>query len=293
LSASGLVLVTGAGGFIGQRLLRKLEAKGVHTAKWTRLTGDLGDFDHVQGQLKLLKPETIFHLAARPAIAADESWKVVALEQQMLANLAFAMPTHCQLIYTGSMAEYGRSGYFEEDDRCSPDTAYGCAKYSGTNLALALRTSLGLNIRVARLFGVYGPGESSTRLLPSLVDRLQRGLSVALSDGMQLRDFVHVDDVCELLYGVSRLECNDAAMLNIGTGVGVTVRQVCETVADVLRVDRALLHFGEIERRHVDQNCLVANIERLSSLLTPPLQRWLSPELAAECVIEFQAELSH
>ncbi len=273
-------------------MLRALANAGIEAVGWTRATGDLNDADQVQRQLNTLKPVTIFHLAARPAIASDNSWTTVGQEQQMLSNLIYAMPTHCQLIYTGSMAEYGRSGRFTEDDRCSPDTAYGCAKFGGTNLALALRRSMGLDIRVARLFGVYGPGEAHTRLLPSIVGRLQKGSAVPLSDGLQLRDFVHVDDVCALLQEYAQLEGGDDALLNIGTGVGVTVRLVCEIVADLLGVDRALLHFGAVERRPLDQDCLVADTNRMGTILVPPVQRWLSPKLAADCVAEIQAGLS-
>lgn len=255
--------------------------------------GDLRDFSSVKGRLTSLKPDIIIHLAAIRAVAGDDSWTLVAQEQQMLSNLAFAMPTHCRLIYTGSMAEYGRSGHFSENDQCTPDTVYGCAKFGGTNLALSMRSSLNLDIRVARLFGVFGPGEGPTRLLPSLVNRLLRGESVALSDGLQLRDFVHVDDVCALLCRFAQLKDNDIAMLNIGTGVGVTVRHVCETVADVLGIDRALLRFGAIDRRHVDQDCLVAAVGKLSSVFGTPIQRWLSPDLAPKCVAEFRADPPH
>jgi nucleoside-diphosphate-sugar epimerase len=292
LSSDGLVLVTGASGFIGQRMLRTLANAGIEAVGWTRATGDLNDSDQVQRQLNTLKPATIFHLAARPAITLDDSWTTIAQEQQMLSNLVYAMSAHCQLIYTGSMAEYGRSGRFTEDNRCSPDTAYGCAKFGGTNLALALRRSMGLDIRVARLFGVYGPGEAHTRLLPSVVDRLQKGAEVPLSDGLQLRDFVHVDDVCALLQEFANLDIGGHAILNIGTGVGVTVRQVCETVADLLGADHALLRFGALERRPVDQDCLVADTRNMATILVPPVQRWLKPELAASCVVEFQAGLA-
>jgi nucleoside-diphosphate-sugar epimerase len=270
-------------------MVRFLSEIDTNVVGWTRTMGDLCDAEIVKDKLKTIRPDTIFHLASRPAIESESSWIAIAQEMQMLSNIAHSMPAHCKLIYVGSMAEYGRSGYFSEDDPCSPNTVYGCAKFSGTNLAAALRSSLNLDIRTARLFGVFGPGEAHTRLLPALISRLQKRDTIALSNGLQIRDFVHVDDVCVLLYDFSKLTWNETSVLNIGTGIGVTVRHVCETIANILGADRSLLHFGKIERRYVDQDCLVTKTDQLSKLLSVPLQRWADPKLAAECVSQFQA----
>jgi nucleoside-diphosphate-sugar epimerase len=281
-----LTLVTGASGFIGNRLLGYLRALGWETVGWTRAFGDLRDASAVQSTLADLKPSRIVHLAAGSADAGEVSWTRVADEQRMLANLVYGMQTHCQLIYTGSVAEYGRAGTFDELDHCAPDTAYGCAKYSCTTLALALRAMLGRDIRVARLFGVYGAGEKATRLLPGLLRKLVKGEPVPLSDGLQVRDFIHVDDASRALVA---LACADEAhaIVNIGTGIGLSVREVCEVAATALGVDHSLLRFGELPRRAVDKDCLVARIERLGAIMAPPVQRWTVPALAAECVAEF------
>jgi nucleoside-diphosphate-sugar epimerase len=178
-----LTLVTGSSGFIGSRLLIDLAREGQEVVGWTRRLGDLRDTSAVRTALADLNPSRIMHLAAVSPHLEDSSFERVADEQRMLSNLAYGMRDHCQLIYTGSMAEYGRAGIFDELDQCTPDTAYGCAKYAGTTLAIALRALLNRDIRVARLFGVYGPGEKATRLLPSLVRRLARGAPVPLSDG--------------------------------------------------------------------------------------------------------------
>lgn len=285
VSGRNRTLVTGAGGFVGRRLVASLRANGGDVRAWTRSDGDLRDSDAVRSALAEMKPDVIYHLASVLPSAGEESWSLIADEQRMLANLAYAMPAHCRLVYTGSMAEYGRSGTFSERHRCAPDTAYGCAKFSGTNLGLALRASHGLDIRVARLFAVYGPGETPARLLPWLIGKLRTGEAVPLSDGAQRRDFVHVDDVCAALAALADAAVeNDSAISNIGTGIGVTVRQVCEAVADILGADPALLQFGAMARRAVDQDCLIADVGRMQTFTTPPRQRWLDRDLSEEIV---------
>jgi nucleoside-diphosphate-sugar epimerase len=146
------------------------------------------------------------------------------------------------------------------------------AKYAATNRAQAL-AGAGRAVRVARLFGVYGPGEAPQRLIPGLVSQLVRSEPAKLSDGLQVRDFVHVDDVCEALWALASTPLERLpALVNVGTGRGVSVAEVCRSVASVLDADPALLRFGAIERRHVDEEDLVARVdllERTTGLTLP------------------------
>lgn len=278
-------LITGAGGFIGGRLADLLRAKQEKIHLWTRNEGDLRDEDAVRNALARIRPARIYHLASMPPGPGDDRWLRIADEQRMITNLVRHMPTHCQLLYTGSMAEYGRSGVFRENDFCTPDTSYGCAKHSGTNLCVALRGLHGLDIRVARLFGVYGPGEGPGRLLPMLIAKLGERRVVPLSDGGQVRDFIHVDDVCHALQDLANASVDAApAICNIGTGSGIPVRDLCLRVARILNADPTLLEFGAIPRRTVDQDCLVADIDVMRHITLPPPQRWLDDILARRIV---------
>lgn len=291
MNSDDIIVVTGSGGFIARRLVARLEASGPRTVAWSRADGDLGDPAVVAERLAAIAPTLIFHLAAVSPLDASQSWTLAASEVGMLSNLALAMPPACRLVYTGSMAEFGYSGDFDESAPCRPNTAYGFAKSSGTDCALALTLTHGLDIRVARLFGVYGPGEVERRLVPHLVSRLARGMPVPLSDGSQVRDFVHVDDVCAALIAIANAPEMRPPLVNVGTGVGVSVRTVCETVADLLEADRSLLRFGEMARRDVDEDRLVARTDRLRALAPVPPQRWLADQGAADYVLGLKARL--
>ena len=256
-------LVTGAGGFIGKRMSGWLAARSIPVTGWTRADVDLEDRSAVAGALSALDPGIVFHLAAIPARPDDSDWRLIAREVAMLDSLVEALPQAAMLIYCGSMAEIGHSGTHDEQVWCRPRTLYGMAKYAGTNRALA-HAGAGRAVRVARLFGVYGPGEGPLRLIPNLVSHLARAEPAKLSDGRQIRDFVHVDDVCAALWAmasapVARL----LGLINIGTGHGVSVAEVARAVAATLGADPALLQFGAIERRHVDEAELVARVSLL------------------------------
>ena len=254
------ILVTGAGGFIGGRMRDWLEERSIPVTGWTRADVDLENRAAVAEAMSALNPGIVLHLAAIPARADDSDWRLIARETAMLDSLAGSLPPDALLIYCSSMAEIGFSGVHDEQVWCRPRTLYGMAKYAATNRALAL-AGAGRAIRVARLFGVYGPGEGTQRLIPHLVSKLARSEPAELSDGRQIRDFVHVDDVCAALWALAATPVTSLpGLINIGTGHGLSVAAVARAVAAALGTDPKLLQFGAIGRRHVDEAELVAHV---------------------------------
>lgn len=164
------------------------------------------------------------------------------------------------------MAQYGVAGVLAEEMRCDPTTVYGIAKLAVTNWAQAYGPGQGLHVRVARLFGVYGPGVQPHRLFPMLLKNLRAGIPVPLSDGLQRRDFIHVDDVCEGLHRLSEVEGDKAWVVNLGTGVAPSVRDVAYWMAAALGADAGLLQFGARERSPGDADLIVADVTRLRQL---------------------------
>lgn len=274
-------LITGAGGFIGHRLVKMLAANGTSVVGWRRSDADLTNADSVRLAMAEAAPTHLVHLAASVSTPAVADWRYVASEVAMVNNLVEAMPSHCRLLCAGSMAEFGRSGHFDETAICRPSSAYGLAKSAASDRALTLRQITGQPIGVARLFGVYGPGEKQNRLLPQLAGALMAGRRIPLSTGDQIRDFIHVDDVCAIIIALLRTS-EMPALINVGTGIGLSVRRVCEAIADVLEASPDLLGFGERPYREVDEAELVADTRLLSRHAYVPPQRWLDPYELAE-----------
>jgi nucleoside-diphosphate-sugar epimerase len=266
-------VLTGAAGFIGRRLMARLAASGVAVDGWKRSDVDLLDADAVKLRLSEGPPPLIIHLASGAvAPQGDRSWRCIATEVEMVANLVSAAPLGTRLLVAGSMAEYGRSGRLAETSACTPRTTYGIAKLAASLYALGPGREAGLDVCVARLFGIYGPGEADYRLLPSLRRGLAAGVPIPLSDGEQRRDFVHVDDACDSLVAISRLANWSFGVVNVGTGNALSVRDVAEWLVDEMGADRRLLRFGAVPRRETDEDLLEADTTRLKLLIgyVPP-----------------------
>jgi nucleoside-diphosphate-sugar epimerase len=144
---------------------------------------------------------------------------------------------------------------------------YGASKAAGGIVARALAESLGVKLRLLRFFKVYGEGEAPHRLLPSLVAGLSRGERVPLSDGRQIRDFIHVDDVVQACLAAG----NDmvlpsrplTATWNVCTGIGHSVETFAALVAQTMGKRAELLGFGELPMRADDEPYLVGDGERM------------------------------
>ena len=276
--ALGRVVVTGAGGFIGRRLVQLLAGAGADVTGWTRADLDLTDGAVVAQALAEQRPATVFHLAASGLVGQPDQARLVAENVAMCRNLAAAMEARSTLIYAGSVSEYGHGGVLEETSRCSPRTAYGQAKLAAGLAGAAATQARGVKFVHARLFGVYGPGEPEYRLFPAVLKALTENMPVALSDCRQQRDFVHVDDVCGALIALAGVG-EAAALVNVGTGTALAVRDFVKWAAAALGAPPELLQFGARARSVHDEDLIVAGDARLVAAIGSRLTQRLSPQL--------------
>jgi nucleoside-diphosphate-sugar epimerase len=250
-------------------LCARLSAGGDRVEAWDLPSVDMLDAAAVCAAIDGARPSVVFHLAAT-GLTHDRSHDPSVIDEnvRMTANLIEACESPTVVVHVGSMSEYGSAGTLSESDPCAPTTAYGIAKLAATHYALAYGPNRGLRVRVARLFGVYGAGEQAHRLFPMLLKNLRAGTPVPLSDGLQRRDFIHVDDVCEGLVRLAALGGHAGGLVvNLGTGVALRVRDVARWIAAAVDADESLLRFGARERSPGDTDLIVADVARLRETL--------------------------
>ncbi|HYM45161.1 MAG TPA: NAD(P)-dependent oxidoreductase [Solirubrobacteraceae bacterium] len=271
------VLLTGAGGFVGSSALRALLRDGyeVHAVS-SRVRreepgvvwhlADLHAQDSAEELLGRVRPELLLHLAWYAE--HGRFWRSVEnvrwVESTLRLMRAFARHEGRRAVLAGTCAEYEWSPeggvLCEAATPLRPATLYGVSKDATRAVAQALAEETELELAWGRIFFPYGPGEPRARLLPSVACALLAGVPAPVSEGSQVRDFVHVEDVAEAF--VALLGSDVRGAVNVGSGEGVTVRAAVELVgAATGRAD--LVRFGALESRPGEPAALIADVGRL------------------------------
>jgi nucleoside-diphosphate-sugar epimerase len=268
------VLLTGAAGFIGSHLLRRLLAAGatVHaTSREVRPIGepalhwhqiDLTNEAAVDEMVRLTKPHLIFHLASHVAGARDLALVLPTFHANLASTLYLltaAAKVGCErLVLTGSLEE--------PEDQTPPASPYAAAKAAAASYARMFHLLYGTPVVLARLFMVYGPAQRDVRkLVPYVILSLLQGGEVKLSSGVRPVDWVYVDDVVEGLLRLAVTEGVEGRRIDLGSGRLVTVREVVEKLYGLLAPGAELELGGLPDRPH--EQVRAADVEATEDLL--------------------------
>lgn len=253
-------LVTGAAGFIGGNITRKLieEGKNVFpligpdSDTW-RLKGldidpdnflnvDVTDFVDLREKVLKVKPTHILHLATY-GVYRDQADQLKIFNTNVLGTanlLRVALDLDvAAFINTGSVYEYGNlPGKRSEANLGRPRNMYDLSKIVATQTATNFSHQYGLPVCTLRLFTAYGPYEDTRRLVPSVILNLMHGKDPNILAPQSIRDFIHVQDIADAYFQASLKEDWKGDVVNIGSGQPVTVAQTVNKIINILGLDR-------------------------------------------------------
>jgi nucleoside-diphosphate-sugar epimerase len=271
-----VVLVTGARGFIGTHLCRRLAEVGavVHGVSRQAPTApadsiawqacDVSLLEQCRACFTSIKPDFVFHLAGH----VSGSRQVAAVAPTFQNNLASAVnlltlatEVGCRRIVLAGSLEEPPPGP-EEPVPASP---YAAAKSAASAYARMFHAVYQTPAVIARLFMVYGPGQRDLRkLIPYVTLALLRGETPALSSGTRPVDWIYVDDVVEGLLAAAVTPQLDGNAVDLGSGAMVTVREVVERL---VRIAGSAIKpaFGAVPDRPMEQ-VRQADVARVKAL---------------------------
>jgi len=262
------ILVTGAAGFIGSNLCKRLISEGYQVIGIDNLSA--GHRDNIPKKIefhpadirdKSITPifkgvDTVFHLAAKnclidclndPIATSDINVKgtvnvLEAAKQNRIRKFVFA----------DSSAVYeGVYDFPSKIDTVKPVGAYAVSKHCASLFTRMYHDFFGLNITILRYFCVYGPAQDYRRTMPPVISAfilklLNKERPLIYGTGEKRRDFIHIDDVNDFHILTIEDSRTDNRTFNLGSGISYSVNDIFNIVTKALRINTAPTHLDEM-----------------------------------------------
>ena len=273
--SSHTLLITGAGGFIGSRLVEqatdvfshvvaaKRSGGGTSKQNVTEVLADVSLVSDATRLIKDYKPDVVIHLAGLSSALQSRSMirKTFHANAIGTVNMLDASVEHAvdRFVYCGSMEEP------VAPNSAIPTSPYAASKYVGSVYARMCSSVFDLDTVIVKPFFVYGPGnQKPEKLVPYVIRCFLSGTPPQLSSANRLMDWVYIDDVVQAFLRASLVDTPKGCEVPVGTGILSSIRDVVSEISDICRPSVKAIYGDEpVRKREVSPAATVAECERL------------------------------
>jgi UDP-glucose 4-epimerase len=254
------VLVTGARGFIGSQLCKRLVVSGVElhavsrrppaevVAWWRSIGGDMDDapgaaairwwnvdlidIEATRELIRIVRPDRTYHLASLVMGSRSLEMVLPILQNNFVTafNLLLATAENGagRMVLAGSLEE-------PDDSESVPCSPYAAAKRAASDYARMFRALYRTEVVTTRISMVYGPGQADlTKLIPYVTTAFLRGERPKLGSGNRLIDWIYVDDVVDGLIACAHASCANGRSVDIGLGEMCSIRDIVQQLRELV-----------------------------------------------------------
>jgi dTDP-glucose 4,6-dehydratase len=260
---SKLILVTGAGGFIGSHLTEALVKKGYNVRAMVRYNShnnwgwletlsqkilnaieifpaDICDPFMVQKSVVGCK--IVFHLAALIPIPYSYLAPASFVNTNILGTLNILQACLTEgverFVHISSSETYGTAQYkpINENHPLVGQSPYAASKIAADKLAESFHRSFDLPLIIARPFNTFGPRQSARAVIPTIISQVLSGNNtIRLGHLQSVRDFIYVKDTATGLIAVGETSDSLGEVINIGRGEGISIGNLAKMIIDICR----------------------------------------------------------
>jgi len=233
----------------------------IETQRLRFVHGDIGDRDRVEALLAEERIDTIVNFAAESHVDRSIEDPQSFLRTNVIgthalleaARRAWAQRSEaCRFHHISTDEVYGSLApgepAFTERTPYAPNSPYSASKAAADHLVRAYANTYGLPCTISNCSNNYGPYQFPEKLLPLCIVNILEGRALPIyGDGLQVRDWLHVDDHCRAIELILQAS-PPGETWNVGGGSSECNLKVVETVCD--RVDAAFARQGELAQRY-------------------------------------------
>jgi UDP-glucose 4-epimerase len=237
------VLITGASGFLGSRLARRLHSAGAEIFGVSRIRRTSPDFINwsvdglmapagVRDLFKANRPEIVFHVAGMATGATALDLVTPALESLLVSTInVLTAAAECdspRVVLVASLEE-------PQEAEGVPASPYAAAKSAAGAYGRMFHALYDLPVVSVRPYMTYGPGQPAGKILPHVITSLLKGNVPQLASGRRQVDWIYIDDVIEGMALAATQPGIDGQTLDLGSGKLVTIREAVETIVRIMK----------------------------------------------------------
>src|ERR671928_1892698 len=190
------------------------------------------------------------------------------LGTQILLDAIRAAPVERFILFSSSEV-YGTAerAPMDEEHPLKPRSPYAATKAGGDRLAYSYYVTYGLPIVIVRPFNNYGPRQHPEKVIPHFITQALAGEPLTIhGDGHASRDWLYVDDDAEAIEAIIAADLDAVAgeVLNVATGVDISVAEIADLVLDVLGKPRSLKAHVPERPGQVDRH--IGSTQKIASL---------------------------
>ena len=269
------VIVTGAGGFVGKHLIKVLIGNGYSVVAVVRDKSEFNKtctFDN-QGKLRTVEADLtdigtlrridemvndqcyLIHLGAyflkKPSsvenFSAERSISVNISGTYNLLRILFNKLSGVCIASTIDVYGSSRTLLINEESKLSPETFYSASKLAMESYAtIELEGKIPLSI--LRLSHIYGPSDPHPKVMHTFINNIHSGKSpVIYGDGSDLRDFIHVEEVVDVI--LKMLNLKKEGLFVVATGTSYSVKEIAEIIIEQSGKDLAPIYRARRDAR--------------------------------------------
>ncbi|MBM3418070.1 MAG: NAD(P)-dependent oxidoreductase [Bacteroidetes bacterium] len=249
------ILITGGGGYLGSKLaevlttttseiylldvsFNEIAARVIsESPKVTKVCCDLTNKPEIEDALSNFYPDLIFHFAAllnrdRDFSHYEQLYKVNVVGTLNILEVLSSLP-YTGFYYASSSEVYGNRNQspFREDQFPFPASPYSLTKLMAEHLIASYSQINEKPYTILRLFNFYGPDMPPTFFLSQLEDSLKKNIPCEMTGGEQKRDYIHINELIELMLKVSSKPESNHEIVNICSGEATSIKELAMKIA--------------------------------------------------------------
>ena len=262
------VLLTGASGFIGSHVLEQLVLSGANVTALLHYNGsnEIGNLKYVDekivSQVKIVfgditdsfqmytlvkGQDLVLHLAALIGIpysyVAPAAYVSTNINGTLNILEAVRKNDVEKLVITSTSETYGTAVYAPIDEKhpMQGQSPYSATKIGADKIAESYFLSFGLKVCTLRPFNTFGPRQSTRAVIPTIISQALNSNEIKLGSLDPIRDMLFVKDTARGFLMAGESERSVGEVINLGTGVGVTIGELVVKIQQILNTDKKII----------------------------------------------------